>query len=63
MKGIGNTGVLAPLAGTAYLVWYFRVLGAKIGKNCAMWAGGEIGWMTEPDLVEVRLAIKPFKFC
>ena len=25
MKGIGNAGVLAPLAGTAYLVWYFRI--------------------------------------
>ena len=58
--GSGDNGVLASLAGTAYIVWYLRALGAKIGKNCAIWAGGQMGLMTEPDLVEVRLAIKLF---
>ncbi|KAF8808805.1 hypothetical protein BYT27DRAFT_7188280 [Phlegmacium glaucopus] len=51
--GYGSTGVLAPLTGSAYIVWYFRALGCKIGRNCAIWAGGEIGLMTEPDLVEL----------
>ena len=56
----GDVGLLASLAGTAYIVWYLRALGSKIGKNCAIWAGGEIGSMTEPDLMEVRLAMKLF---
>jgi hypothetical protein len=55
--GSGNTGVLTSLAGTAYIVWYLRALGAKIGKNCAIWAGGQVGVMSEPDLVEVRLLL------
>ncbi|KAF8129664.1 acetyl-CoA synthetase-like protein [Mycena galopus ATCC 62051] len=52
-KGYGNGGVLAPLTGTVYMVWYLRALGAKIGKNCAIYAGGKAGLMTEPDLVEL----------
>ncbi|KAH9479272.1 putative NRPS-like protein biosynthetic cluster [Psilocybe cubensis] len=52
-KGYGYGGVLAPLAGSAYIVWYFRALGAVIGDNCAIWAGGRPGLMTEPDLVEL----------
>ncbi|KAJ7272639.1 acetyl-CoA synthetase-like protein [Mycena haematopus] len=52
-KGYGNGGVLAPLTGTVYIVWYLRALGAKIGKNCAIYAGGKAGLMTEPDLVEL----------
>ena len=38
----GGTGLLASLAGSAYIVWYLRALGGKIGKNCAIWAGGEM---------------------
>jgi acetyltransferase-like isoleucine patch superfamily enzyme len=52
-RGYGNGGVLAPLGGSAYIVWYYRALGAKIGKDCAIWAGGKAGLMTEPDLVEL----------
>ncbi|KAJ7801104.1 acetyl-CoA synthetase-like protein [Mycena olivaceomarginata] len=52
-KGYGNGGVLAPITGTVYIVWYFRALGAKIGKNCAIYAGGKAGLMTEPDLVNL----------
>ena len=58
MKRTGDTGVLSSLTGSAYIVWYLRALGAKIGKNCAIWAGGQMGSITEPDLVEVRLATK-----
>lgn len=32
---------------------FYRALGAKIGKNCTIWAGGRTGLMTEPDLVEL----------
>lgn len=62
MKGTGDTGVLPSLAGTAYMVWYLRALGAKIGKNCAIWPSGQfdVGSMTEPDLIEVWLIIKLF---
>ncbi len=56
--GPGDPGAPAALAGTAYIVWYLRALGATIGKNCAIWAGGQMGLMSEPDLVEVMLAIK-----
>ncbi|KAJ7717143.1 acetyl-CoA synthetase-like protein [Mycena metata] len=52
-KGYGNGGVLGGLTGTAYYVWYLRALGAKIGKNCAVYPGGRAGLMTEPDLVRL----------
>ncbi|KAJ6605825.1 AMP-dependent synthetase and ligase [Mycena sp. CBHHK59/15] len=50
-KGYGNGGVLSPLTGSVYFVWYLRALGAKIGKDCSIFAGGKTGLMTEPDLV------------
>jgi len=56
-KGYGNGGVLGPITGSAYIVWFYRALGAKMGKNCAIFAGGYAGLMTEPDLVEVRSSI------
>ncbi|KAJ7173681.1 acetyl-CoA synthetase-like protein [Mycena filopes] len=52
-KGYGNGGVLGPISGSVYIVWYLRALGAKIGKNCAIYPGGKLGLMTEPDLVEL----------
>jgi len=52
-RGYGARGVLGAITGSAYLVWFLRALGAKIGKNCAIYAGGKPGLMTEPDLVEV----------
>ncbi|KAF4611312.1 hypothetical protein D9613_007197 [Agrocybe pediades] len=53
LRGYGYGGVLAPLAGSAYIVWFYRAMGAKIGKDCAIWAGGRAGLMTEPDLVQL----------
>ena len=50
-RGHGNGGVLAPITGSAYIVWFYRALGARIGKNCSIWTGGRPGLMTEPDLV------------
>ncbi|KAI0334381.1 acetyl-CoA synthetase-like protein [Cubamyces sp. BRFM 1775] len=52
-KGYGNGGILGCLSGSAYYVWFLRAMGAKIGKDCAIFAGGRIGLMTEPDLVEL----------
>ena len=49
----GTGGVLGPLTGSVYIVWYYRALGGKIGRNCFIYAGHKIGFMTEPDLVEV----------
>ncbi|KAL0934555.1 peroxisomal-coenzyme a synthetase [Colletotrichum truncatum] len=45
-------GILGMLTGTHWLVLYFRALGAKIGKDCALFANGEPSLMfTEPDLI------------
>jgi len=55
LKDVGSGGILAPLTGSAYIVWYFRALGATIGENCGLWVGGNPGLMTEPDLVEVTI--------
>jgi hypothetical protein len=52
-RGYGNGGVLGPLTGSAYIVWFFRAMGAKIGKNVSVFASGYAGLMTEPDLVEL----------
>jgi hypothetical protein len=52
-KGYSNGGILAPLTGSAYIVWFFRALGANIGRNVSIFAGGRAGLLTEPDLVEV----------
>lgn len=48
----GGTGILGLLTGTHYAVLYFRALGANIGKDCAIFAGGLPSLMfTEPDLL------------
>lgn len=47
-----DTGIIGMLTGTHYAVMYFRALGATIGKDCAIFAGGLPGLMfTEPDLL------------
>ncbi|KAF9254935.1 acetyl-CoA synthetase-like protein [Marasmius fiardii PR-910] len=52
-QGFGKGGLLRHISGTAYIVWYYRAMGAKIGKNCSIFTGGHLGLMTEPDLVEL----------
>jgi ABC-type multidrug transport system fused ATPase/permease subunit len=59
-KGYGNGGVLTPLTGTIFIVWFFRALGATMGKNVCLYPGGKTGLMTEPDLVDVRLVLFSF---
>ncbi|KAI0360304.1 acetyl-CoA synthetase-like protein [Trametes cingulata] len=58
-RGFDNGGILGGISGSAYFVWYLRAMGAKIGKDCSIFAGGKVGLMTEPDLVEMgdRVAI------
>ena len=47
-------GILGLLTGTAYMAWYFRALGAKIGKDCALFVSGRPSLLfTEPDLLEM----------
>jgi acyl-CoA synthetase (AMP-forming)/AMP-acid ligase II/acetyltransferase-like isoleucine patch superfamily enzyme/acyl carrier protein len=56
----GGEGILAMLTGTSYIATYFRLLGAKIGKDCALFAGGEMTLsFTEPDLLTLgdRVAV------
>ncbi|KAI9149614.1 putative NRPS-like protein biosynthetic cluster [Paramyrothecium foliicola] len=55
-----SQGILGLLTGTEWLVWYYRLLGAKIGRDCALFANGRPTVMfTEPDLVTIgdRVAI------
>lgn len=56
----GGHGILGLLTGTHYAVLYFRALGATIGKDCALFAGGLPSLMfTEPDLLTLgdRVAV------
>ncbi|KAI1878253.1 uncharacterized protein JN550_000435 [Neoarthrinium moseri] len=45
-------GILGMLTGTHWIVMYFRALGARIGKDCALFVNGAPSLMfTEPDLL------------
>ena len=41
--------ILPDLLGSDFVVWWFRLLGAKIGSRC--WIGTP--WLSEPDLVSI----------
>lgn len=48
----GGYGILGMLTGSHWIVLYFRALGARIGKDCSLFAGGLPSLMfTEPDLL------------
>lgn len=52
-RGFGGH-IYGNISGTAFAVWYLRALGAKIGKDCAIWAGGKPSLqLTEPELVSM----------
>ncbi|RKF60885.1 hypothetical protein OnM2_046021 [Erysiphe neolycopersici] len=56
----GGNGILSMITGTYYIVLYYRLLGAKIGSNTAIFAGGPpSAYLTEPDLLTIgnRVAI------
>ncbi|ESK93312.1 amp-dependent synthetase and ligase [Moniliophthora roreri MCA 2997] len=52
-SGFGSRGVLGPMTGTVFAVWFYRALGAKMGRDCVIFPGGQAGLMTEPDLVQL----------
>ncbi|KAE8153071.1 hypothetical protein BDV25DRAFT_127544 [Aspergillus avenaceus] len=59
-RGYGGIGLLRMLTGTEYLCAYYRCLGTRIGRNCALFANGSPEMLfTEPDLVTIgdRVAI------
>lgn len=49
----GNRDVLAFLEGSAFLVWYFRAEGARIGANVCLYPNGADPMMEEPDFLEI----------
>ncbi|CAD6886851.1 unnamed protein product [Tilletia laevis] len=50
-RGYGGH-IIGLISGSIYAVWYLRALGANIGKECAIWAGGKPSLqLTEPELV------------
>ena len=51
---LSGRGLLNLVTGSAYLVWYFRALGATIGKNVCLYPHGGDPMMTEPDLVTIK---------
>ena len=46
-------GLLEYIQGSVYLVWYFRSLGARIGKDTCLYPTGGDPMMTEPELVQL----------
>jgi acyl-CoA synthetase (AMP-forming)/AMP-acid ligase II/acetyltransferase-like isoleucine patch superfamily enzyme/acyl carrier protein len=55
-----GTGLLPMISGTAYISWYYRLLGANVGKDCAIHANGSPSiFFTEPDLLTLgdRVAV------
>ncbi|KAL4890294.1 hypothetical protein BDV59DRAFT_209777 [Aspergillus ambiguus] len=56
----GGLGILQLLSGTWYLALYYRSMGARIGRNCSLFANGSPNiYFTEPDLLTIgnRVAI------
>ncbi|KAJ5835673.1 AMP-dependent synthetase/ligase [Penicillium robsamsonii] len=55
-----GVGLQPMISGSAYISWYYRLLGANIGKDCAIHANGSPSiFFTEPDLVTLgnRVAV------
>jgi len=53
VRKLHRATILDFLAGTPFLVWYFRALGSKIGKDCCLYPAGGDPYMPEPDLVQI----------
>lgn len=56
----GGAGLLPMITGSTYISWYYRLLGANIGKDCAIHANGTPNvFFTEPDLLTLgnRVAV------
>jgi len=50
----GGNDVLDLIRGSRLLVWYFKALGAKIGRDVCLYPNGASPMMTEPDLVTIH---------
>jgi len=51
---LGGVDILSLLTGTHYMATYFRLLGMRVGRDTAMYAGGKMSFpLTEPELVDV----------
>ncbi|KXJ90956.1 hypothetical protein Micbo1qcDRAFT_225819 [Microdochium bolleyi] len=52
LRCYAGSGILGMLTGTAFCAWYFRALGARIGRDCALFVNGTLNLVfTEPDLL------------
>ncbi|MCW1385093.1 AMP-binding protein [Novosphingobium sp. KCTC 2891] len=49
----GTRDVLAFLEGSAFLVWYFRAEGARIGRNVCLYPNGADPMMEEPEFLHI----------
>lgn len=59
-KNGGGEDILTSLTGTYFFALFYRLQGATIGKDCALFAGGEVSTaFTEPDLLTLgdRVAV------
>lgn len=50
---LANGGFMALLQGSWYITWFFRRLGAKIGRDVCLYPTSADPMMTEPDLVTI----------
>mmetsp|Transcript_129016 Transcript_129016/g.412531 ORF Transcript_129016/g.412531 Transcript_129016/m.412531 type:complete len:948 (-) Transcript_129016:521-3364(-) len=50
----GDQDFLDFFRGSQFLVWYYRALGATIGRNVCLYPNGADPMMTEPELVTIR---------
>ena len=53
IRNFGRMNLMEFLAGTPFLVTYFRMLGMQVGENCCLYPAGGDPYMPEPDLVEM----------
>ncbi|GKZ00275.1 hypothetical protein MPSEU_000980400 [Mayamaea pseudoterrestris] len=53
VRNFGRMNLMEFLAGTPFLVTYFRMLGCQIGKDCCLYPSGGDPYMPEVDLVEM----------
>lgn len=53
IRRLHRVGTLDLIAGSPYMVWYFRMLGSQIGKDCCLYPAGGDPFMPEPDLVSM----------
>ena len=49
----GGRDLLAFVEGSAFLVWYFRALGARIGLNVCLYPNGADPMMEEPEFLNI----------